>query len=170
MSARSRIGRMDRIRRGRMLSLVIAVAILFGAPAWAGPEEEESLLASRNAQKTMTYLALSALNDLAFGAALTGQLAVAGALMVSSALTEPIAYYFHEQTWDERARLEDGASTDLSSRTATYGVLNAARIFVLTMIITGSVAFAAAFVGLELVGDSLAYSLNDLAWAYFAPP
>lgn len=153
--------------RGTLLGALGVAFVLTAAPARA---ETDNGTVSRAFAKAATYQTLSSLNDFAFGYLVAGSALVGGAMAAVTTVTEPVFYLVHEMAWDaaiDRTGLDEADL--LGPRMVTYGAINAGRVFGVGLLLTGSPAAALGYVGVSLVGDSLAFAFNDLAWSTFAP-
>lgn len=156
----------------RLAGAFLASVLWSGAAAAqiAAADPEESDFGDRTLYKTVTYQSLSSLNDFLFGMVFAGGMATGGALAAVSFVTEPIFYYYHEKLWERSSNDEDPADENIGiAKTASYVTINAGRIFSTGMLLTGSPVTAAGFVAFNVVGDSVNYVANDLAWSHFWP-
>lgn len=172
-TAASRHGKSMSIRHGWIAprALIVAALLLAGMPAQAAEPDLAPAPSSTILYKTVTYQALSALNNFAFGVYVLGGAALGGSLAVTSIVTEPVSYFAHEWVWSGVAsRLAAPPAELIPVKTATYTVLTAGRTYVIGLVLTGSPAVAAGFMVFNSVADAASYLLNDLAWLYLAPP
>lgn len=156
----------------RLAGALLASVFWSGAAAAqiAAVDPEEAVFGDRTLYKTVTYQNLSSLNDFLFGIVFAGGMATGGALAAISFVTEPIFYYYHEKLWERSSNDKDPADENIGiAKTASYVTINAGRIFSTGMLLTGSPATAAGFVAFNVVGDSVNYVANDLAWSHFWP-
>lgn len=157
----------------RLAGVLLAIALWSGAAAAqvVASDPEEFDFDERTIYKTVTYQSLSSLNDFLFGMAFAGGLAAGSALAAVSFVTEPIFYYYHEKFWGLSSNDEGSKDENIGvAKTTSYVTINAGRIFFTGMLLTGSPATAAGFVAFNVVGDSVNYVANDLAWSHFWPP
>ncbi|MGQ9368983.1 DUF2061 domain-containing protein [Azospirillum sp. ST 5-10] len=150
------------------------VLLAVAAVTAPGPARAEASAAppavDRTLAKTLTYLGLSALNNFAFGALRYGDLASGGVFALVSITTEPVVYYVHEAAWAALLPHTGLSERDaVPAKTASYTVVNAARVLANGWVLTGSATAAVGFLVFNVIGDSVSYAVNDLAWAHLFP-
>jgi len=126
----------------------------------AGPQ---SSVAEPTALKTLSFLSLASVNDFGFGY-LFGGLATGGAMVVANFTTGWELYYLHETAWATSGHVAALPEDTTALRTASFTVVNSARIFGLGLLITGNPIISGGFVVVNAVGDAAAYVVTDKLW------
>ncbi|MGL6071545.1 DUF2061 domain-containing protein [Craterilacuibacter sp.] len=113
--------------------------------------------------KTLTFAACHF--SVAFGVAyaLTGSLAISGAMALAEPLANTVTYHFHDRAWDRIV-----ARTPLRhlalAKTATFAACHFMVAFVLGWLLTGSLALAGLLAVVEPLVNTVAYFLHEKVW------
>ena len=113
--------------------------------------------------KTLSFLSLASVNDFGFGY-LYGGLAVGGAMVAANLTTGWGLYYLHESGWAAASQVGPLPDDTTALRTASFTVVNAARIFGLGLLVAGDPIISGGFVVFNAVGDAVAYVVTDQLW------
>ena len=167
---------MRMIRSARPLATLLAISLQMGA-AVAAPralpaEPEPERLAEADASplsKTIVYAGVASLFDLGVGYVVGGGLATGTAIAVVNSASGWLLYHVHERIWGSSAWAEVPSEQLTPVKTMTFTVANGVRLLGLGLAVTGSVAWSAAFLMLNALGDSASYIVTDRIWMLFGP-
>lgn len=113
--------------------------------------------------KTLTFAVCHF--SVAFGVtyALTGSLAISGAMALAEPLANTVTYHFHDRAWDRIV-----ARTSLRhlalAKTATFAACHFMVAFVLGWLLTGSITLAGLLAVVEPLVNTVAYFLHEKIW------
>jgi uncharacterized membrane protein len=132
--------------------------------------ETDAGLLQRTLYKSLSYQALSTIDDFVFGYVVSGSVAAGGFLALANAASELGLNYGHDLTWTLFARSEGASEAETrAERTGTYTAVNAARVFGLGLLLTGHAAISLGYVAFNAVADAAVYWTNDLIWSVVWP-
>jgi uncharacterized membrane protein len=132
--------------------------------------EAETGVLQRTFYKSLSYQALSTIDDFVFGYVVGGSLAAGGFLALANAASELGLNYAHDLTWTLFARSEGASEAETrASRTGTYTAVNAVRVFGLGLLLTGHATISLGYVAFNAVADAAVYWTNDLIWGVVWP-
>ena len=148
------------------LTLTAATA-LAEPPAAPSPADDSG---ERALYKSISYQAVSSVDDFLFGYFLGGG-ATAGAILVAAnAATEIATNYAHDRAWalvvGDNPEAEDRTR---AARTLTYTGINTFRTYALGHAMTGDPMTSIVYVTVNAAADAAAYAANDAAWAALWP-
>ena len=116
--------------------------------------------------KTITYGVAAAAIDVAIGSIITGNVVSGTAMAVAASTSGWLLYQVHEMAWAQLQPLDQPVAT----KTATFTVTNALRLFGVGMLFTSDVVLSGTFVVLDGVGEAAAYVATDGVWTYVVQP
>jgi uncharacterized membrane protein len=163
----------DRVSRailGSAFGAAIVCMAECGLAAVPSAIEADTGLLQRTFYKSLSYQALSTIDDFLFGYIVGGSLAVGGFLALANAASELGLNYGHDLTWTLFTRGEAQSEAETrAARTGTYTAVNAARVFGLGLLLTGHAALSLGYVAFNAVADAAVYWANDLIWGVVWP-
>lgn len=114
--------------------------------------------------KTVTFALIHMSVAFAVGYAMTGSLAVGGALALVEPLFNTVAYFFHEKAW----ALSGGrrSARDDAAKTLSFAAVHMGVAFAVGYAMTGSAAIGGALALVEPLVNTVAYFLHERAWSF----
>ncbi|MCP9759940.1 DUF2061 domain-containing protein [Aquitalea sp. S1-19] len=113
--------------------------------------------------KTLTFAVCHFSVAFAVSYALTGSLAISGAMALAEPLANTVTYHFHDKIWDKvmaRAPVRHLAL----AKTATFAACHFAVAFTLAWLLTGSIALAGLLALVEPLVNTVAYFIHEQVW------
>lgn len=130
----------------------------------------ESNVLRRTFYKSLSYQALSSLDDFAFGYLFAGGITAGAFLVVANMASELAVNYAHDLTWTVASRTTGTSEAESRpTRTLTYTAVNALRTYGLGLLFTQNHVISLGYVGFNAAADAAVYFLNDVAWDRFWP-
>jgi uncharacterized membrane protein len=113
--------------------------------------------------KTVSFALVHMSVAFAVGYAMTGSLAIGGALALFEPLFNTVAYFFHEKAWAIAGRPR--TARDDATKTLTFAAVHMSVAFAVGYAMTGSAAIGGALALVEPLVNTIAYFLHERAWS-----
>jgi uncharacterized membrane protein len=113
--------------------------------------------------KTLSFAAVHMSVAFGVGYAMTGSLAVGGALALVEPLANTVVYFFHDRAWALAGR--GRSARDDATRTLTFAILHMGVAFAVGYAVTGSVAIGGALALVEPLINTVAYFFHERIWS-----
>jgi uncharacterized membrane protein len=115
--------------------------------------------------KTATFAAVHMGVAFGVGYAMTGSLALGGALALVEPMANTVAYHFHEKAWALPGRRGRPTTREDASKTVSFLAVHMGVAFAVGYAMTGSVAVGGALALVEPLVNTVAYFFHERAWS-----
>ncbi len=120
--------------------------------------------------KTLIYITVASLTDLAIGYVVTGGLATGTAIAVVNSTSGWALYHLHETAWAAAEGNAPETERVTVEKTGTFTVANSVRLLGIGLLFTQNVVLSVEFLVLNALGDAGSYIATDRIWAYVGSP